>query len=58
MFAIYSEHAEENFSKLPEGVPKSQMVTLVDEFQNCGANTISWLRGVLTELRLHTGIFS
>lgn len=52
MFAMYSEHAEENFSKLPEGVLKSQMVTLVDEFQDCGANTISWLRGVLTELRL------
>ncbi|WP_025752830.1 MULTISPECIES: UvrD-helicase domain-containing protein [unclassified Pseudomonas] len=52
MFAMYSEHAEENLSKLPESVLKSQMVTLVDEFQDCGANTISWLRGVLTELRL------
>jgi superfamily I DNA/RNA helicase len=52
MFAMYSEHAEENFSKLPDSVLKSQMVTLVDEFQDCGANTISWLRGVLTELRL------
>jgi hypothetical protein len=52
MFSMYSEHAEENFSKLPDSVLKSQMVTLVDEFQDCGANTISWLRGVLTELRL------
>ncbi|MFG9947853.1 UvrD-helicase domain-containing protein [Pseudomonas aeruginosa] len=27
------------------------MVTLVDEFQDCGANTITWLRGVFAELR-------
>ncbi|MDR8364110.1 UvrD-helicase domain-containing protein [Pseudomonas sp. JL3] len=52
MFAMYSEQGEENFSKLPDSVLKSQMVTLVDEFQDCGANTISWLRGVFTELRL------
>ncbi|PTV62595.1 DNA helicase UvrD [Pseudomonas putida] len=52
MFAMYSEHAEANFSKLPESVLRSQMVTLVDEFQDCGANTISWLRGVLVEQRL------
>lgn len=51
MFSMYNEHAEKNFSKIPSGVLTAQMVTLVDEFQDCGANTISWLRGVFTELR-------
>ncbi|HHN3380499.1 TPA: UvrD-helicase domain-containing protein [Pseudomonas aeruginosa] len=51
MFAIYSERGEENFRKLPDSVLKPQMVTLVDEFQDCGANTITWLRGVFAELR-------
>lgn len=52
MFAMYSENGEENLSKLPDSVLESQMVTLVDEFQDCGANTISWLRGVLREQRV------
>lgn len=52
MFAMFNEHAEENFRDVPDAVLNAQMVTLVDEFQDCGANTIGWLRGVLGELRL------
>lgn len=51
MFAMFSEHAEENFKSIPTAILDAQMVTLVDEFQDCGANTISWMRGVLGELR-------
>ncbi|WP_217191329.1 UvrD-helicase domain-containing protein [Pseudomonas shirazica] len=51
MFAMFSEHAKENFKNIPSAILDAQMVTLVDEFQDCGANTISWLRGVLGELR-------
>lgn len=51
MFAMFNEHAEDNFERIPNAVLDAQMVTLVDEFQDCGANTISWLRGVLGELR-------
>lgn len=51
MFAMFNEHAEENFKNIPNAILDAQMITLVDEFQDCGANTISWLRGVLGELR-------
>lgn len=51
MFSMFNEHAEDNFESVPNAILDSQMVTLVDEFQDCGANTISWLRGVLGELR-------
>lgn len=51
MFSMFNEHAEANFEEVPNAVLAVQMVTLVDEFQDCGANTISWLRGVLGELR-------
>ncbi|AGZ36376.1 MAG: UvrD-helicase domain-containing protein [Pseudomonas sp.] len=51
MFAMFNEHAKENFKNIPSAILDAQMVTLVDEFQDCGANTISWLRGVLGELR-------
>lgn len=59
MFALFSRASEENFSKVPLNALMAQTVTLVDEFQDCGANTISWLQGVFSELKnrraaLHT----
>lgn len=59
MFALFGRAGEENFSKVPLAALMAQTVTLVDEFQDCGANTISWLQGVFGELRkrraeLHT----
>lgn len=51
MFALFGKASEENFSKMPLSALMAQTVTLVDEFQDCGANTISWLQGVFAELR-------
>lgn len=51
MFEMFGERGEANLQELPDEVLMPMLHLLVDEFQDCGANTISWLRAVFREAR-------
>lgn len=51
MFEMFGERGEANLRELPDEVFMPMLHLLVDEFQDCGANTISWLRAVFKESR-------
>jgi superfamily I DNA/RNA helicase len=51
MFEMFGERGEANLQELPDEVFMPMLHLLVDEFQDCGANTISWLRAVFREAR-------
>ncbi|WP_147458606.1 UvrD-helicase domain-containing protein [Pseudomonas savastanoi] len=50
MFAIFSERKPHNLKALSPGVLKPMTTLLVDEFQDVGANTVSWLRATFAEI--------
>lgn len=51
MFEMFGERGADNLKQLPDEVLMPMLHLLVDEFQDCGANTISWLRAVFKEAR-------
>jgi len=51
MFEMFGERGSANLEQLPDEVLTPMLHMLVDEFQDCGANTISWLRAVFNESR-------
>ncbi len=55
MFEMFGERGAANLEQLPDDVFMPMLHLLVDEFQDCGANTISWLRAVFREAR-HRGL--
>ena len=50
MFAMFSERGEKNFWALPDSVLLPMTTLLIDEFQDVGANTISWVRATFREI--------
>ena len=50
MFALFSERKPHNLRVLTPGVLQPMMTLLVDEFQDVGANTISWIRATFAEI--------
>ncbi|RMS89819.1 Helicase IV [Pseudomonas coronafaciens pv. oryzae] len=50
MFAIFSERKPHNLKALSPGVLKPMTTLLVDEFQDVGANTVSWIRATFAEI--------
>ncbi|MEB0227901.1 UvrD-helicase domain-containing protein [Pseudomonas sp. 10S4] len=55
MFEMFGERGAANLEQLPDEIFMPMLHLLVDEFQDCGANTISWLRAVFREAR-HRGL--
>jgi hypothetical protein len=51
MFEMFGERGASNLEQLPNDVFTPMLHLLVDEFQDCGANTISWLRALFRESR-------
>lgn len=51
MFEMFGERGAANLQELPDEVFMPMLHLLVDEFQDCGANTISWLKAIFTEIR-------
>lgn len=50
MFAIFSERKPHNLRALTPDVLRPMTTLLVDEFQDVGANTISWIRATFAEI--------
>ncbi|QFG30081.1 DNA helicase UvrD [Pseudomonas umsongensis] len=50
MFAIFSERKPHNLRALTPGVLRPMTTLLIDEFQDVGANTISWIRATFAEI--------
>ncbi|MFS2067481.1 UvrD-helicase domain-containing protein [Pseudomonas sp. CT11-2] len=50
MFALFSERKPHNLRVLTPGVLQPMTTLLVDEFQDVGANTISWIRATFAEI--------
>ncbi|WP_082888397.1 UvrD-helicase domain-containing protein [Pseudomonas sp. p21] len=50
MFAIFSERKPHNLKALTPSVLRPMTTLLVDEFQDVGANTISWIRATFAEI--------
>lgn len=50
MFAMFSERGERNLRALPDGVLQPMSTLLIDEFQDVGANTISWVKATFAEI--------
>lgn len=50
MFAMFSERAQKNLMAVPDSVLRPMMTLLIDEFQDVGANTISWVRATFKEI--------
>jgi len=50
MFAMFSERGAMNLRAVPDGVLQPMSTLLIDEFQDVGANTISWVRATFTEI--------
>ena len=50
MFAMFSERGQQNFRALPDSVLRPMTTLLIDEFQDVGANTISWVRATFSEI--------
>ena len=52
MFAMFSERGQQNFRAVPDSVLRPMTTLLIDEFQDVGANTISWVRATFKEIEL------
>ena len=50
MFAMFSERGQMNFRAVPDSVLRPMATLLIDEFQDVGANTISWVRATFQEI--------
>lgn len=50
MFAMFSERGHKNFWAVPDSVLRPMTTLLIDEFQDVGANTISWVRATFREI--------
>lgn len=50
MFAMFSERGYKNFWAVPDSVLRPMSTLLIDEFQDVGANTISWVRATFREI--------
>ena len=50
MFAMFSERGAANLKAVPDRVLQPMTTLLIDEFQDVGANTISWVRATLNEI--------
>jgi superfamily I DNA/RNA helicase len=50
MFAMFSERGQKNFRAVPDSVLRPMTTLLIDEFQDVGANTISWVRATFREI--------
>lgn len=50
MFAMFSERGYKNFRAVPDSVLRPMSTLLIDEFQDVGANTISWVRATFSEI--------
>jgi superfamily I DNA/RNA helicase len=50
MFSIFSERKPHNLRALTPDVLRPMTTLLVDEFQDVGANTISWIRATFAEI--------
>lgn len=50
MFAMFSERGQKNFWAVPDSVLSPMTTLLIDEFQDVGANTISWVRATFQEI--------
>lgn len=50
MFAMFSERGQKNFRAVPDSVLRPMTTLLIDEFQDVGANTISWVRATFQEI--------
>ena len=50
MFAMFSERGQQNFRAVPDSVLRPMTTLLIDEFQDVGANTISWVRATFSEI--------
>ncbi|MFJ3008299.1 hypothetical protein [Pseudomonas fluorescens] len=50
MFAMFSEQGEKNLRAVPDSVLRPMSTLLIDEFQDVGANTISWVRATFKEI--------
>lgn len=52
MFAMFSERGQQNFRAVADSVLRPMTTLLIDEFQDVGANTISWVRATFKEIEL------
>ncbi|WP_147479724.1 UvrD-helicase domain-containing protein [Pseudomonas amygdali] len=50
MFAMFGERGAANLRAIPSGVLQPMSTLLIDEFQDVGANTISWVRATFAEI--------
>ncbi|UVM47707.1 UvrD-helicase domain-containing protein [Pseudomonas sp. B21-015] len=50
MFSMFSERGAKNLQVVPDGVLQPMSTLLIDEFQDVGANTISWVRATFAEI--------
>ncbi|MBI6766687.1 UvrD-helicase domain-containing protein [Pseudomonas syringae] len=50
MFAMFSERGQKNLWAVSDSVLLPMATLLIDEFQDVGANTISWVRAVFKEI--------
>lgn len=50
MFSMFSERGHKNFWAVPDSVLRPMTTLLIDEFQDVGANTISWVRATFSEI--------
>jgi len=51
MFAMFGERGAENLKQVPEGVLRPMTTLLIDEFQDVGSNTISWICAAFSEIK-------
>lgn len=50
MFAMFSERGASNLKAVPDHLLQPMTTLLIDEFQDVGANTISWVRATFKEI--------
>ncbi|MDU8614183.1 UvrD-helicase domain-containing protein [Pseudomonas syringae pv. actinidiae] len=58
MFAMFSERGKVNLEAVPNHVLLPMTTLLIDEFQDVGANTISWVRATFAEIERRNMIVS
>ncbi len=50
MFALFNERNLDSFQHVPDGVLRPMTTLLIDEFQDVGANTMSWVKATFAEI--------
>ncbi|WCD78561.1 UvrD-helicase domain-containing protein [Pseudomonas sp. TUM22785] len=50
MFALFNEQNQDSFQYVPDGVLRPMTTLLIDEFQDVGANTMSWVKATFAEI--------